>query len=193
MKAIFIFCIFVTVSTASLAKCSFQQNFGISKNQFNQIHGADFIPVPGEWGLEEYILEKKDLCPNDKVFAEINAVYSFLDNMLVEIKITSIEENTRNLIEWAKSEFGVPKQQSKEDAINLQVDDENQYWWSLSHMDVVAEYAASTNQVLQVVKFISSSHDNLFNDYYENMAEGPDPTYGQRIYEYRLSISGLSI
>ena len=142
----------MAISTASLAQCAFQKNFGISKNHFSQMHNADLLPIPGEWGLEEFILEKKDLCPNDKVFAEINAVYSFLDNRLVEIKITSIEENTRNLIEWAKSEFGVPNQQSKEDAINLQVDDENQYWWSLSHMDVVAEYAASTNQVVQEVK-----------------------------------------
>ena len=189
MKAILIFCISVAVSTASLAQCAFQKNFGISKNHFSQMHDADLLPIPGEWGLEEFILEKKDLCPNDKVFAEINAVYSFLDNRLVEIKITSIEENTRNLIEWAKSEFGVPKQQSKEDAINLQVDDENQYWWSLSHMDVVAEYAASTNQVVQEVKFISSSHDNLFIDYYVNTATGPDPTYSQKIHEYRLSIS----
>ena len=32
-------------------------------------------------------------------------------------------------------------------------------------------------------------HDNLFIDYYINTAAGPDPTYSQKIYEYRLSIS----
>ena len=176
-------------SSSSLADCSFLANFGISKNQFHNIYNHKTIPIPGEWGLEEYQLTKKILCPNSKLYTDIYANYNFLEDKLVEIRVVSIENNTRYLIDEIVKEYGTPTQQSEKHNLAVIIGDQNHYYWSKSNMEIFANYFISSQESFQEVKFISTQHDSVFDRFYTNMEKGVDPTYKEKIRNARLQIA----
>ena len=181
--------IILLYSSNSIADCSFLTKFGISTNQFQNTYNLKTIPIPGEWGLEEYNLTKQTLCPNSKLYNDIYVYYNFLEDKLVEIRVVSIENNTRNLIDEIVKQYGTPTQQSEKHNLAVIIGDQNQYYWSKSDMDIFAEYFIGSKDSFQEVKFISTQHDNVFDRFYTNMEKGEDPTYKERVRNARLLIA----
>ena len=188
-RVVLTFFIILFYSSNSFADCSFLANFGISKNQFQKIYNHKTIPIPGEWGLEEYQLTKKTLCPNSKLYNDISANYNFLEDKLVEIRVVSIENNTRHLIDEIFKKYGNPTQQSENHNLDVIIGDQNQYFWSKSNMEIFAEYFISSQDSFQEAKFVSTRHDSVFDKFYTNMEKGVDPTYQERVRNARLEIA----
>tara|TARA_Y100000590_G_scaffold295505_1_gene333109 strand:- start:9 stop:560 length:552 start_codon:yes stop_codon:yes gene_type:complete len=180
------------VSYASLANCPLQQRFGMSKYELKQNFNTSVLAIPGQWGKEDIILYKEDICPNNDQLDNIYALYSFLNDQLIEIKIISKEENSINLIQWVKNEFGAPFHQAEQDRGNIPLTTGNDYFWKMDNMSVMAEYRIYPNEIYQVIRFVSSTHQALFDQYYINVAKGTDPTFKKKMRKYRLKISNLN-
>ena len=176
--------VLLSFTSISLANCSFDQTFGNSIDTFKAKFGTSLIVVPGEWGLEEVMLEKNSLCTNND-FEDLFSTYSFLSDKLVEIKIVSIEKETLNLIDWTKDKYGEATDQVSKDLTSKQ----NNFFWELDDRIIFAEYTKAPYEIFQVVKIISKSYDDLFDAYYENVEKGSDPTFQEKMYNFRLSIS----
>ena len=174
----------VFFSSIAVAECPIEAKLGSSINNLKFKFNISFDVIPGEWGLEEVALEKKDICPNDK-FTNLFATYSFLSNSLVEIKITSMENKEFNLIDWAKNNYGDPTEQTYEGNFVPK----NNFMWDLENKIVFAEYQMSSNEVFQIIKIVSTKHESLFDEFYTNMAKGIDPTYKDRVNKFRREIS----
>ena len=129
-------------------------------------------------------MDKTDVCPNDE-FTELFVTYSFLSNRLVEIKIISMEKEKFYLKEWAKKNYGDPTEQTYDGNFVPK----NNFMWNLEDKIIFAEYEMSSNEVFQTIKIVSTEHENLFDQYYEDMEKGVDPTYHDRINKYRKKIS----
>ena len=61
--------------------------------------------------------------------------------------------------------------------------------WNLEDKIIFAEYEMSSNEVFQTIKIVSTEHENLFDQYYEDVEKGVDPTYHDRMNKYRRKIS----
>ena len=171
-------------SSMAFAECQMDLKFGSSIDSLKSTFNKSIDVIPGEWGLQEVVLEKNDVCPNDK-FTELFVTYSFLSNKLVETKIISMEKEKFYLIDWAKKNYGDPTEQTYDGNFVPK----NNFMWNFEDKIIFAEYEMSSNEVFQTIKIVSTEHENLFDQYYEDMEKGVDPTYHDRMSKYRMMIS----
>jgi hypothetical protein len=61
--------------------------------------------------------------------------------------------------------------------------------WEMDNKIIFGEYEISSSEIFQYVKIVSTEHESLFDEFYENMAKGVDPTYQDRVNKFRRAIS----
>lgn len=171
-------------SSMAFGKCPIEVQFGSSVNNLKSAFNTPADIIPGEWGLSEVSLEKNDICPN-AMFNDLFVTYSFLSNKLVEIKIMAMDAEAFNLINWAKNNYGDPTEQTHKGDFVPQ----NSFMWEMDNKIVFGEYEISSSEIFQYVKIVSTEHESLFDEFYENMAKGVDPTYQDRVNKFRRAIS----